>query len=392
MGLKSPMPAAGASRECYSQWLRAMMKRSEEKGGDVKYLFSSSVEEPAELLYKIIAEAFSGEVTDRYVSTFVQHGNPYFLEQIAERYGVKTDNVLSTTGAISALSLLCRTFLLAGDHVLVENPGFDLFCDIATDQKAVVDFFDREGGPFTIDPGKLESKIRSDTKFVILSNLHNPSGMMLDKAVLEQLAGIAEKHKLMFIFDEVYAGYAGADKWPGPACWFSPYFISVGSLTKIYGLSGLKCGWIVANEEIVGAVRAYSLQFEFGVSKLTHAVGALLLEQQDTFDDFWQSALARSRPVLERHYAALLEEGLVSGELPEFGCILFPKLTGISGTLAFGEWLFEKHHIVVVPGELFGLAGHVRIGWALPPEELDSVFIRLRMALREYRREELGAR
>lgn len=385
MGLKSSIEATGASRGCYSQWLRNMMRRGAEKGDSVKYLFSSSVEEPTALLQKLIVDAFTGNVTDRYASTFVRHGNPYFIDQIASRYNVGPENVLSTTGATSALSLLCRTFLTAGDHVLVEKPSFDLFYDIATDQKANVDFIEREGDSFSVNVEKLESKIKRNTKFVILSNLHNPSGMMLGKDCLISLAAVAERHNVKFIFDEVYAGYADDSSWPGPACNMSPLFISVGSLTKIYGLSGLKCGWVVASESIIRKVRSYSLQFEFGVSKLTHAVGALLLEQQDVFDAFWKDHLARSRPVLEKHYKALVAEGLMSGILPKFGCIVFPELIGISDTEAFSEWLFENFYIAVVPGELFGKPGHVRIGYALPPEDLNAALNRLGTALREYR-------
>lgn len=95
--------------------------------------------------------------------------------------------------------------------------------------------------------------------------------------------------------------------------------------------------------------------------------------------------MAAARAVMQDYFARWREEGLVTGELPDFGCIAFPKLTGIADTQAFSSWLADRHGVIVVPGELFRAPGHVRIGFALSEEELRLALSRFTEGLEEYR-------
>ncbi|MBL4802375.1 MAG: pyridoxal phosphate-dependent aminotransferase [Emcibacter sp.] len=385
MVLKRMKSKMESSEECYAQWLRKAISAGLSDNRYIGFLCGSSVEEPVELLRALVEEAFKGSVSSRYQSVFLNGGNPYVVDQLSSRYGVGKDQIICTTGATSSLSLLCRTYLAPGDHVLVESPGFDLFADFAYEQCAEVDFFNRQGEGFTIDPVEIESLIRPNTRLIMLSNLHNPSGMMVDNSVLKALAEIAEHYAVKVIFDEVYRDYADSAIWPGPASQFSPNFISVSSLTKIYGLSSVRCGWIIAQPDILSPVRAFNNQFEFGVSKLSHAVAALVMENHTVFDEYWRGELRRTRPIIERHYNDWVKEGLVFGKLPDYGCISFPGLVGVENTMDFTKWLFEYYGLIVVPGELFGASGHVRIGHAIEPDKLEHSLQCFAAGLRAYR-------
>jgi aspartate/methionine/tyrosine aminotransferase len=162
-------------------------------------------------------------------------------------------------------------------------------------------------------------------------------------------------------------------------------FIGISSLTKIYGLSTLRCGWIVAHPDVLAPVRAFSEQFEFGVSKLSHAVAAMILEDSAAFDANTERVLAAARPVIERFYSEWRSDGLIEGELPEYGCISFPRLTGIDDTQTFSAWLADRSGVIVAPGEFFGAPGHVRIGHAHPPDDLECGLSRLSDGLRAWR-------
>jgi len=369
--------------EAYAQWVRRAILHARAEGADILPLFDSSVEEPVELLRDIVEEAFRAPITSKYQSVFVG-GNPFVVDAIASRYGVPAERVLPTTGATTGLSLVYRTFLKRGDHVLVETPGFDLFGDIGRSLGVHVDHFRRDGDDFAIDEFELAQKITPRTRLVVLSDLHNPSGMLLRPDVIARIARVAAERGAKLVVDEVYGDYASRKARPGSATHLSPNVIAVNSLTKIYGLSTLRCGWIIASDENLAAIRHVSDQFEFGVSKLAHAVAASVFEQSARFDDYSRSVLAAARPILERHFAQWREDGSVEGLLPDYGCIFFPKLVGIDDTIAFSEWLADTHGVIVAPGEFFGASGHVRIGFAHAPDVLESGLARFHQGLRDY--------
>ncbi len=375
---------AGAGGEAYVQWVRRAVARAMQSHDDAGMLFGSSVQEPVELLRQTVEAGFSAPITSRYTSVFLA-GNPYVMEQLAQAYKVDINNILPTTGATGGLSLLYRAYLSPGDHVLVESPGFDLFEDIAHTLRAHVDCFSRGGDRFQIDPDEIERRIKKNTRLIVLTNLHNPSGMLTGDDTLRAVARMAERHNVKVIVDEVYGDYADASARPHRAAELSPNLISVSSLTKIYGLSTLRCGWIVADPEVLAPVRALNDQFEFGVSKLSHAVAALVMENSAAYENYWRTIMAAARPVMTRYFNRWRDEGLVSGLLPDYGCITFPRLSGIADTQSFSAWLADRHGVIVVPGELFRAAGHVRIGFALPQQELDLALSHFTEGLKEYR-------
>ena len=382
--MSSTFVSTSMGGEAYAHWVRRAINRARAVGSEIVPLFDSSVEEPVELLRQVVERGFGEPITSKYQSVFV-NGNPHVVETLAARYGVPAEHILTTTGATSGLSLIYHALLRAGDHILVETPGFDLFGDIGRAMGVEVDTFRRDGPRFDVAEFELAARIRPNTKLVILSDLHNPSGMMLASEVIARIARVAGDHGAALVVDEVYGDYAGSNR-VASAARLSPNIIAVNSLTKMYGLSSLRCGWIIAGERHIWPIREWSDHFEFGVSKLSHAVAALVLDERETFSAYARSVLAESRPVLERHFASWRAAGLVEGELPEFGCTFFPRLAGISNTIAFSEWLADRYGIIVAPGEFFGAAGHVRIGFAHAANVLDRGLARVEQGLREFAR------
>lgn len=378
--------AAGADDALgsYAAWVRAAIGSLIASQGEAISLFDSSVPEPVELLRATLADAFGHGLTSRYTSAFVR-GNPFVVHQLQQRYGVGVDSILCTTGATGALSLLYRAFLGAGDRVLVENPGFDLFAGFGEALHVGVDRFERNPRDFSLDPARVAAALRPRTKLIVLSNLHNPSGALVADDTVREVARIAARAGAHLIVDEVYREYAPEAVRPSPAMTLADNAISVSSLTKIYGLSTLRCGWVAAHPTIVARVRALHDEFEFGVSKLAHAVAALVLEHPAPYDAFHLASLAASRPIVERVHREWVADGLVTGDLPAHGCIWFPRLVGVEDTAAFSQHLSEVQRVFVAPGEFFGAPGHVRIGFAQDPARLQDGLRRLEAALRERR-------
>lgn len=372
------------SGEAYAQWIRRVVRRSRQEGRSFISLFDSSVPEPVELLRETIAEGFARPVTARYTSAF-SGGNPYVLDLLAARHGISRDQVICTTGATGALALLYRALARPGDHVLVETPGFDLFTDLANAQHLCVTSFARTGEHYEIDVESVMQAVQPNTRLIVVSNLHNPSGMVTSSQSLMALAQAAEERGVRVVVDEVYGDYADIAARPKPAACLAPNLITINSVTKIYGLATLRCGWIISAPEIMASLRTLSDRTEFGISNLSHAVAALVLENSAPFEAFSLGMIAKSRPVLEGYYSRWLTEGLVEGALPEAGCICFPRLVGVDDSYSFSEWMAAEQQVVIAPGEYFGAPGHIRIGFGKEADQLEQGLVRLEAGLRAWR-------
>lgn len=365
--------------------MRHAIRLVQDGQGSMVSLFDSSVPEPTELLRETVAEAFEGQISSRYASAFVS-GNRYVVAALADHYGVSADSVLCTTGATGALALVYRALLAPGDRVLVERPGFDLFGSLAEAAGMGVDHFEREAPDYRLDLDYIAASITKHTRMIVLSNLHNPSGKLIAPADLVALAELAERHDIYCLIDEVYRDYAPIGVAGAYGAGVSDRFISISSMTKIFGLATLRCGWVIADPAVTQKVRTLSDATEFGISNLAHSVAALVLEKPEPFTRYWQSMLTASRPVIEYYHRQWLFDGLVEGDLPEYGCITFPCLPDIPDTLAFADWLCRSRGIAVAPGEYFGSPGHIRIGFGKDPKMLDSGLSQITEAFLAYRK------
>ncbi|MDP3489557.1 MAG: pyridoxal phosphate-dependent aminotransferase [Phenylobacterium sp.] len=359
----------------YTAWVREVL-RAVAAEPRAAVLFDSTIKEPTELLAGVIGDAFRDGVTDRYESTFAG-GNRYVAAAVADRYGVEPDQVICTTGATSAMAMAMAAFVAPGDHVIVEAPAFDLLPALAREAQAKTTPLPRRAPDFAIDLEELSALVRPETRLILLTQVHNPSGAVLDLATLRAIGEIAASAGARVLIDEVYADFADV----GSAVGISDVFISAGSLTKVQGLFALKCGWAVGSKASIAAIQAANPQGDLGVSKLAHAIGALVLENMAPFDAHWRGVLGQARPVLCDHVARMVADGLILGEPPVFGCMYFPQVVGVSDTLDLASWLWSDEQIVVAPGEFFGQPGHVRIGFGGDAAALDDGLGRLHGAL-----------
>ena len=151
-----------------------------------------------------------------------------------------------------------------GDEVLVEHPTYELLVSTLQYLGASVRYFERrmEDG-FRLDPAEVERQITSRTRLIVITNLHNPSGALADEETLRAVGDIAKRHHALVLVDEVYLE-AMFDRRPRPALHLGEHFLVTSSLTKAYGLSGLRCGWVLAAPEL--AQRMWHIHDLYGVN------------------------------------------------------------------------------------------------------------------------------
>jgi len=335
------------------------------------------------LLREIVLNTFENGMPENYLTT-MGGGNVLVRTLLADRYGVSWNQVCCTTGASAALVMLLKVLVESGDDVLVETPCFDLFPLFVADRGAQSIPFARSGDRFDIDPDLLRHALTPKTKLIILSNLHNPSGFPISRNSLKAVAEIAEKHGLYVIVDEVYRDYLSGPNRPPAAASLSSRMISLSSMTKNWGLSTLRCGWIVGAPDLMAQVEERATTFDFGMSNLTHSLAACVLQQADRFDAVVQAQADAFEAVFRRFFVEWKREGMVEGQVPNFGCIRFPSLPGIEDTLDFSERLAERDRVIVAPGEFFGASGHVRLGLSSDMTQLTTGLERFTNALRQY--------
>jgi len=295
-------------------------------------------------------------------------GWPPLVDAIAARYGVDRDRVATASGGSGANFLAMAALVRPGDTVLTEWPGYDPHGGAARLLGAEVRTFPRGWERrFGLDSAAVESALTGDTRAIVITNLHNPTGVYADDEALERVGALARDVGAKVIVDEVYLdAVEGIDR--SPAATRDDVFVSTNSLTKSYGLSGLRVGWMLADPETAERARRVRDVVDGVGSVPSDTIGAFAFERIDDL-------LARARGVLGPG-AALFREFVASrDELawvePAGGSVGFPRLIGMESAdplVAFAATNFE---VGVTPGRLFGEPAHFRVAVAGPRETLE---------------------
>ena len=184
------------------------------------------------------------------------YGYMPLLDAIASRFGVATDHVVTAAGASFANHLALAAVIEPGDEVLIESPTYELLEAALAYFQADVRRFGREPGAlWAIDAEAVAAAITPRTRLVMLTNLHNPTGALTDMATIEAIARAADAVGAWVLIDEVYLELMFRDGNARTAFRPEGNIIVTSSLTKAYGLSGLRCGWILAPEAMAGRMR-----------------------------------------------------------------------------------------------------------------------------------------
>ena len=294
-------------------------------------------------------------------------GYPPLLQAIAERYATTPEHVASTPGAAGANFLAFAAVVRPGDEVLVERPAYDPLLGALRLLGARITRFERrfEDG-YAVDADMVADALTPRTRLVVLTSPHNPSGALVSEDALRALAAIAERTGARVLMDEVYLD-AVYGRRPAPAMRYCDRFISTSSLTKSYGLAGLRCGWILAEPEVAAAARRARDVVDGNGPIAMDRLALLAFRNLDRLE-------ARARGILEPNAARLASFIESRPELswvrPEGGNVAFPRLRGVADTSAFVDRLLREHGTAIVPGAFFEAPSHVRIAFGCAPRTL----------------------
>lgn len=310
------------------------------------------------------------------------YGYQPLQEALSARLGVDVDSIVAATGTSLANHLAMAALVEPGDEVLIERPTYEPLLALADYLGAEVKRFERRfADGFQIFPDEIERNISSRTRLIVITNLHNPTGMLADEATLRQVANLAKSVKARVLIDEVYLE-ALFDERPQTALQLGSEFIVTSSLTKAFGLSGLRCGWIIAEPDL--ARRIWRLNDLFGVMAAhpSEQLSVLALKQLDRIGSLALTLLDKNRALVNQF---LDTRDDLEAVRPEHGTIVFPRLNRGNAEKLI-DLLRVKYETSVVPGSFFEMPAHFRLGFAGDTETLCGGLERLGQALDEYAR------
>ncbi|HEY8413026.1 MAG TPA: aminotransferase class I/II-fold pyridoxal phosphate-dependent enzyme [Pyrinomonadaceae bacterium] len=307
------------------------------------------------------------------------YGYRPLIEKIGARYRVAPESIVTAAGTTFANHLAMAALVKPGDEVLFEAPAYEPMLAAVQYLGADVKRFARrfEDG-FAVSPEEIERRVTRNTRLIVLTNLHNPSGVLTDDSTLKQVGEIARSVGARVLVDEVYIETLFEEA-PRTSFHLGEEFVVTSSLTKAFGLSGLRCGWIFAEPEL--ARKMWLLNDLFAATPV-HAGERLSVVAFSQLDEL----AARAKTLLDRN-RALLNDFLDTREeleavRPEFGTVMFPRVrSGDADRLC--RLLREKYETSVVPGAFFELPAHFRVGIAVETQVLEEGLERLGNALNE---------
>lgn len=330
-------------------------------------------------LANLVLKDLDVSLDDLEITGETGYGYEPLIRALSNRYQVETANIVTAAGTSFANHLALAGLVNPGDEVVMERPVYEPLLALAHYLGLRVKRFERrhEDG-FRILPAELEKTVTANTRLIVITNFHNPSGVVTDEKTLSEVGEIARKINARVLVDEVYLEMLFQDP-PRTAFHLGNEFIATSSLTKAYGLSGLRCGWIFAEPEI--AQRLWRLNDLFAASPV-HAGERLSFVALNQL-----SGIApKSRSRLD-HHRQLLNEFLdgrndLESVRTTSGSIMFPRVKHGNADELF-ESLREKYETTVVPGRFFESPSHFRIGLGGDTESLIEGLRRLGAALDE---------
>jgi aspartate/methionine/tyrosine aminotransferase len=299
--------------------------------------------------------------------------------------GLSPDHVLVTAGAAGALFIIATSLLSAKDHLVVVRPNYATNIETPKAIGCAISYIDLSFDKgFALDLGEVAAALRPNTRYISVTCPHNPTGAVLSRADLDALIALAEGHGCHLLVDETYRDLSYGVRLPAAAS-LSRRAISVSSLSKAFGIPGIRVGWLVTQDAGLYE-RFLAAKEQIGIcgSVVDEAIARKALEGRGAFLETLIPRMAARRDIVQAWIDA---EPLVDWVRPQGGVVGFPRLNvGKDFDLdRFYKILLERHGASVGPGHWFDMPKRFfRLGYGWPTgDQLTGGLAAISAALRE---------
>ncbi len=307
-------------------------------------------------------------------------------EHVAALYpGASPDHVLVTVGCAEGNYNAIHTLLAPGDEAVVMLPNYMQIWGIAHNLGAQVRSFHlKEELGWAPDLDELNDAVTEKTKLIAVCNPNNPTGYILTETEMDAIVAVAERVGAWLLADEVYSGAERLTDTPTPSFWGrTERVLAMGSLSKAYGLPGLRIGWVVGTPDIVDEIWARHEYTAISTPMLANKLAAIALSPQVR-----PRLLKRTREYIRCGYPILEDwlnahEGAFTLIPPQAAAIAFVRYHLDINSTKLVERLMNEKSVFIVPGDHFGMDHYLRISFGLPPDYLRAGLDRMHELIAE---------
>ncbi len=303
-------------------------------------------------------------------------GAPYLRQMIAKIYTtIEQNDVLVFSSAEEGIFVLYHALLGPGDHAIVETPCYESAIEVARSTDAEVTFWQRHfADGWAHDLRALEAQIQPNTKIIYINTPHNPTGTNMPRAVLDGVMALARSRGIVVFCDEVYREleHDPATRLPA-ACDLYDNAVSLGSMSKSYGLPGLRLGWYASrNRELLKKAMHLKWYTTICSSAPSEFLTDLALRHRRVLLERNHTILMRNLPLLEAFLAQ--HSDVLRWVKPTASPIGFAKFD-VPNVRETCERIVRETGVLLLPGDVYDQPGHVRIGFgrANMPEALERL-------------------
>jgi aspartate/methionine/tyrosine aminotransferase len=309
-------------------------------------------------------DAILGELLPLKLTYGAIEGTERLRANVAELYTrQKTENVTITHGAIGASALVYATLVEPGDRVISVVPTYQQHYSIPESYGADVQIHKlRAENRFLPDLDEIKRLVTPNTKLISITNPNNPTGSLMDRAMMQQIADVAASCGAYVLCDEVYRGVdQEGDALTVSMADLYERGISTGSMSKAFSLAGLRLGWIVGPIDLIHKLSIHRDYNTISVGMLDDHFASIALEHRDAI-------LARNRDIVRTNLAILdrwiAQEPAMSYVKPKAGTVALLKYDSDMPSRDFCIRLLESGGVMFTPGSALDMEGYVRIGYA----------------------------
>jgi aspartate/methionine/tyrosine aminotransferase len=292
-------------------------------------------------------------------------GSPALRQQVSNLYShTDPQSILIHNGAEEGIFLFMAAMLERGDHVIVHCPCYQSLQEIARVIGCrLTPWNAREEDGWSLDPRELERHIRHDTRVIVINTPHNPTGYHMSQDVFSEVMRIADNHGIIVFSDEVYRGleYQDSDHLPA-ACDTSEHAVSLGVMSKTYGLAGLRIGWIATrNRQVLSRIQGVKDYTTICSSAPGEFLAEVALRHGEALVRRSKDIITENLKLLRQFFGRHAER--FEWRNPKAGPTAFPRLIGGEAG-NFCSTLARKSGVLLLPGSVYDDSGnHFRIGF-----------------------------
>lgn len=316
-------------------------------------------------------------------SLCANYGDPRNIAWLASHYRTSGENIVMTAGSSEANFLVYAATLNAGDKVIIEQPGYPQFRSLATLVGAeIVPLMRKPENGFMPDLDEFKALLDENVRLVVLTNLHNPTMALMPPKLMQGIIDAAAQVGATVLVDEVYIDHLRPGEGDYTAFSLGDNVVVTSSLTKVYGLSGLRFGWMAGPAPLLTRCLDLIDIVDPELPTITQNMAHHALENLSRLRPLARRLHEQNWPIVKEWAESRAD---VDYFAPPGGITVWLRIHGVQETGNLATVARNDYGVLVVPGEYFQSPGWLRVGYKIEPTSVREGLARLGRAIDDFK-------